>query len=133
MAATLPSACHQSSEYHNDGYAVQRSRRQWNIQDGPRGVIRRMRSQLAEEGDPDSQMALASALLQETDDDGECARQAVYWLTKASLQGHVKATELLQQCLDTAVGISEHNYHVVSMVQVSVNITTMSCLWCRYQ
>ncbi|XP_018017164.1 wolframin-like isoform X1 [Hyalella azteca] len=113
MAATLPSACHQSSEYHNDGYAVQRSRRQWNIQDGPRGVIRRMRSQLAEEGDPDSQMALASALLQETDDDGECARQAVYWLTKASLQGHVKATELLQQCLDTAVGISEHNYHEV--------------------
>ncbi|KAF2358511.1 Wolframin family, partial [Trinorchestia longiramus] len=116
MAATLPTSGHRSSDNTSDftqeRSTIQRSRRQWNIQEGPRGVLRRMRSQLAEEGDPDSQVVLAKSLLS-SDEDVECSRQAVYWLTKASLQGHCGATELLQECLRTATGISEHNYHEV--------------------
>lgn len=37
-------------------------------------------------------------------------RLAVYWLIKASEQGNTEATSLLQICLQTGKGITEHNY-----------------------
>lgn len=40
----------------------------------------------------------------------ENARLAVYWLIKASEQGNTEATSLLQTCLQTGKGITEHNY-----------------------
>lgn len=35
----------------------------------------------------------------------------VYWLTKASEQGNIEATEILQKCLETGHGITDHNYY----------------------
>ncbi len=108
--------------------------------DGPRSSLHRLRSQLAEEGDLGSQVALAKQLIgeveelrrlcdssslgspsQNDDDRGpshapelesskETAELGVYWLLRASEQGHVEATELLQRCLDSGLGITQHNY-----------------------
>lgn len=40
----------------------------------------------------------------------ENARLAVYWLIKSSEQGNTEATSLLETCLRTGQGITEHNY-----------------------
>lgn len=148
---------------------------------GPRGLLRRMRSQLAEDGCPDSQLVMGRTLLEQlgqgeamhgvqiregcwrgvdgvwligagdvlmrvagwgsskglrerehwwkanisnnsnqtvacislaihTDGDGgggdeeEDGRLAVFWLTRASLQGSAEATHLLEQCLNNNIG-----------------------------
>ncbi|XP_076028754.1 wolframin ER transmembrane glycoprotein wfs1 [Oratosquilla oratoria] len=91
------------------------SRRRWSVQDGPKGLLRRMRSQLAEDGCPESQRVLAKVLLDQYAENGEeeTARQAVFWFTQASLQGDSEATDILQQCLEDNIGISQHNFHDV--------------------
>lgn len=43
-------------------------------------------------------------------DQRENARLGVYWLIKASEQGNTEATALLEKCLLTGRGITEHNY-----------------------
>ncbi|GLV44373.1 uncharacterized protein CBL_10177 [Carabus blaptoides fortunei] len=89
-------------------------RKQWTLHDGPRGSLRRLRSQLASDGCPESQVVLAKQLLEEECeleiDKKENARLGVYWLIKASEQGNSEATELLNKCLITGRGITEHNY-----------------------
>ncbi|XP_067000241.1 wolframin [Anabrus simplex] len=89
-------------------------RKQWTLHDGPRGSLRRLRSQLAEDGCPESQVVLAKQLLEERceldADKEENARLGVYWLIRASEQGNTEATEILKQCLETGQGITEHNY-----------------------
>ncbi|XP_068235215.1 wolframin isoform X1 [Palaemon carinicauda] len=91
------------------------SRRQWSVQGGPRGLLRRMRSQLAEDGCPESQLVMGRTLLQQLGDESEeeDARLAVFWLNQSSLQGNREATELLQDCLDKNIGICEHNYREI--------------------
>lgn len=37
----------------------------------------------------------------------------VYWLTKASEQGNLEATDILRKCLASGRGITEHNYYDV--------------------
>ncbi|KAK7071217.1 hypothetical protein SK128_001674 [Halocaridina rubra] len=90
------------------------SRRQWSVQGGPRGLLQRMRSQLAEDGCPESQLVMGRTLLQQLDSNQETAdedaRLAVFWLTQASLQGNKEATELLENCLNNNIGICDHNY-----------------------
>ncbi|XP_045592864.1 wolframin [Procambarus clarkii] len=114
MAATLPS---DTPLQEADSTSKKTSRRQWSVQGGPRGLLRRMRSQLAEDGCPESQLVMGKTLLeqqgQENEADEEGARLAVFWLTQASLQGNSEATQLLQNCLDNNIGICEHNYHEV--------------------
>lgn len=99
---------------------------------GPKSSLKRLRSQLASDGCPESQVVLAKQLLEE-----ECgkrwlqygfsvllllfiaeydiqkkenAKLGVYWLIKASEQGNIEATDLLKECLQTGKGITEHNY-----------------------
>ncbi|XP_011138698.1 wolframin isoform X2 [Harpegnathos saltator] len=84
-----------------------------SILDGPKSSLRRLRSQLAEDGCPESQVVLAKQLLEERCDDidkEENAKLGVYWLTKASEQGNLEATDILRKCLATGRGITEHNY-----------------------
>ncbi|XP_075223686.1 wolframin ER transmembrane glycoprotein wfs1 isoform X2 [Lycorma delicatula] len=85
-------------------------RKQWTLYSSRRNA----RSQLAEDGCPESQVVLAKQLLDEkTDleiDQEENARLGVYWLMKASEQGHEEATTILRHCLETGQGITEHNY-----------------------
>ncbi|XP_014487408.1 PREDICTED: wolframin isoform X2 [Dinoponera quadriceps] len=85
--------------------------------DGPRSSLRRLRSQLAEDGCPESQVVLAKQLLEERCehdiDKEENAKLGVYWLTKASEQGNLEATDILRKCLATGRGITEHNYYDV--------------------
>ncbi|XP_043265521.1 wolframin [Colletes gigas] len=89
-------------------------RKQWTLHDGPGGFLRRLRSQLAEDGCPESQVVLAKQLLEERCDldvdKEENAKLGVYWLTKASEQGNLEATDILRKCLATGRGITEHNY-----------------------
>ncbi|XP_034948653.1 wolframin [Chelonus insularis] len=90
-------------------------RKQWFVHDGPRGSLRGLRSQLAEDGCAESQVVLAKRLLEERCelevDTEENAKLGVYWLTKASEQGNLEATDILRQCLKTGHGITEHNYY----------------------
>ncbi|XP_017892597.1 wolframin [Ceratina calcarata] len=92
-------------------------RKQWTLHEGPRGSLRRLRSQLAEDGCPESQVVLAKRLLEERCDldvdKEENAKLGVYWLTKASEQGNLEATDILRKCLATGRGITEHNYYDV--------------------
>ncbi|XP_015585382.1 wolframin isoform X2 [Cephus cinctus] len=92
-------------------------RRQWTLHDGPRGSLRRLRSQLAEDGCPESQVVLGKHLLEERCeldvDKEENAKLGVYWLTKASEQGNLEATDILRKCLASGRGITEHNYYDV--------------------
>ncbi|XP_076295435.1 wolframin ER transmembrane glycoprotein wfs1 isoform X2 [Lasioglossum baleicum] len=90
-------------------------RKQWTLHDGPRGSLRRLRSQLAEDGCPESQVVLAKQLLEERCDvdKEENAKLGVYWLTKASEQGNLEATDILRKCLASGRGITEHNYYDV--------------------
>ncbi|XP_001602833.2 wolframin isoform X1 [Nasonia vitripennis] len=92
-------------------------RRQWTLHDGPKGSLRRLRSQLAEDGCPESQVVLAKQLLDECCeldvDKEENAKLGVYWLTKASEQGNLEATDILHKCLASGRGITEHNYYDV--------------------
>lgn len=46
-------------------------------------------------------------------DKEENAKLAVYWLTKASEQGNMEATDILRKCLATGRGITEYNYYDV--------------------
>ncbi|GLH03547.1 Wolframin [Gryllus bimaculatus] len=93
---------------------IRTGRKQWTLHDGPRGSLRRLRSQLAEDGCPESQVVYAKQLLEEKceedEDKEENARLGVYWLTKASEQGNLEATAILKQCLETGQGITEHNF-----------------------
>ncbi|EZA52583.1 Wolframin [Ooceraea biroi] len=84
---------------------------------GPKGSLRRLRSRLAEDGCPESQVILAKQLLEERCeldiDKEENAKLGVYWLTKASEQGNLEATDILRKCLATGRGITKHNYYDV--------------------
>ncbi|XP_037071665.1 wolframin-like [Pollicipes pollicipes] len=104
MAGTVP-----------DGEASGRrgSRKQWTLHDGPQGSLRRLRSNLAEDGCEESQLVLAKQLLDAPAAPSEATQnyvQAVYWLTKASEQGNAEATELLRECFDRGRGITDQNY-----------------------
>lgn len=46
-------------------------------------------------------------------DQEENASLGVYWLIKASSQGHKEATELLKQCLETGKGILYSLYSLI--------------------
>lgn len=46
-------------------------------------------------------------------DKEENAKLGVYWLTKASEQGNLEATDILRKCLATGRGITQHNYYDV--------------------
>ncbi|KAF4533150.1 hypothetical protein B566_EDAN001692 [Ephemera danica] len=88
-------------------------RKQWTLHDGPRSSLRLLQGQLAEDGCPEAQVALAKQLLEETaavEEKEENARLAVYWLIKASEQGHLDATDILKHCLEIGQGITEHNF-----------------------
>lgn len=55
-------------------------------------------------------------------DNEENARMGVFWLMQASEQGCQEATEMLQTCLDSEEGITEHNYmDVKSCLNTSLN------------
>lgn len=43
--------------------------------------------------------------IEDEKDQEENASLGVYWLIKASSQGHKEATELLKECLDTGKGL----------------------------
>jgi len=90
-------------------------RKQWTLlSNQTQNRYNRFGSFLAEDGWPDSQVDLAKQLLNENCEDEkdqeENASLGVYWLIKASSQGHKEATELLKKCLDTGKGITEHNW-----------------------
>ncbi|CAG9760957.1 unnamed protein product [Ceutorhynchus assimilis] len=89
-------------------------RKQWSINEAQRSSLKRLRSQLASDGCPESQVILAKQLLDHESEfkseQKENARLGVYWLLKSSDQGNLEATELLKSCLKTGKGISEHNY-----------------------
>ncbi|CAL4088397.1 unnamed protein product, partial [Meganyctiphanes norvegica] len=123
MAGTLPTDSTSDMPNGMTGSEPQRknSRKQWSaVQGGPRGLLRRMRSQLAEEGCPESQLVMARALLEQGESSDEVSeedcRLGVYWLTQAALQGNTEANQLLQECLDNSIGICEHNYQEVVQV-----------------
>lgn len=55
-------------------------------------------------------------------DKEENARLGVFWLMQASEQGSQEATEMLQGCLDSAEGITEHNYlDVKTCLSITLN------------
>lgn len=89
-------------------------RKQWSLHGAQKSSLKRLRSQLASDGCPESQVVLAKQLLDEEceykSEQKENARLGVYWLIKASEQGNLEATALLKTCLQTGKGISEHNY-----------------------
>ncbi|XP_018576017.1 wolframin [Anoplophora glabripennis] len=89
-------------------------RKQWTLHAGSKSSLKRLRSQLASDGCPESQVVLAKQLLDEPcefeSEKKENARLGVYWLIKASEQGNTEATNLLKTCLETGKGITEHNY-----------------------
>ncbi|XP_050429625.1 wolframin [Adelges cooleyi] len=89
-------------------------RKQWTLLNRTQNRYNRFGSYLAEDGWPDSQVDLAKQLLNENCEDEkdqeENASLGVYWLIKASSQGHTEATELLKECLETGKGINEHNW-----------------------
>lgn len=97
-------------------------RKQWRILREPIENIQSLG--LAEDGCPESQVILAKHLLEQNCDDRvnqeEKARLGVYWLIKASEKGHQEATKMLQECLETGRGISEHN---VDDVRTCLNMT----------
>ncbi|XP_014242098.1 wolframin isoform X2 [Cimex lectularius] len=68
---------------------------------------------LAEDGCPDSQAILGKQLLEgkleDSVDQEQNDRLGVYWLVKASEQGHKEATKILETCLKTGKGITKHN------------------------
>ncbi|KAJ8972742.1 hypothetical protein NQ317_013795, partial [Molorchus minor] len=80
----------------------------------PKNSLRSLRSQLASDGCPESQVVLAKQLLDEQCEfestKKENASLGVYWLIKASKQANIEATSLLKTCLETGKGITEHNY-----------------------
>lgn len=101
---------------------VVQSRRQWQIQDGPRGTLRKLRKQLAEDGCVESQVVIAKRLLVESVDTNipgtdwrSDTTQAVRWLTKASEYGNSEAADLLDRCLKSETGITEQNRGEVKM------------------
>ncbi|KAF6209345.1 hypothetical protein GE061_015092 [Apolygus lucorum] len=88
-------------------------RKQWKLYTGSHSP-NRITSILAEDGCPDSQVGLAKQLLEEGayDDDVDQEqndRLGVYWLIKASEQGHIEATNMLRKCLETGTGINDLN------------------------
>ncbi|KAK3856172.1 hypothetical protein Pcinc_037481, partial [Petrolisthes cinctipes] len=120
MAATLPT---DPNSQQQESTTKKIPRKQWSsTQGGPRGLLRRMRSQLAEDGCPESQLVMGRTLLDQLEQEGkdgegesedELGRLAVYWLTQSSLQGNQEATHLLTQCINNNIGICEYNYHEV--------------------
>ncbi|XP_076266429.1 wolframin ER transmembrane glycoprotein wfs1 [Rhynchophorus ferrugineus] len=88
-------------------------RKQWSLHGAQRISLKGLRSQLAADGCPESQVVLAKLLFEECEfksDQKENAKQGVYWLIKASEQGNLEATDLLKKCLETGRGINEHNF-----------------------
>lgn len=94
--------------------SVKSSRKQWTLHNGIKGPIKSFCTEVAEDGFPDAQVVLAKELLyKNTDQDADAeenARLGVYWLIKASEQGHVEATSILRHCLETGRGMTEHNF-----------------------
>ncbi|KAF5274009.1 hypothetical protein FQA39_LY01124 [Lamprigera yunnana] len=92
--------------------------------DGPRGSLKRLRNQLANDGCPESQVVLAKQLLEEEcdleSDKLENDRLGVYWLMKSAEQGNTEATELLKTCFLKGKGITEQNFMDVKSV---INMT----------
>ncbi|XP_065222857.1 wolframin [Planococcus citri] len=88
-------------------------RKKWTLFRGSRGLFQRVGTEMAEDGCPDAQFKLAKDLIEKPCDspaeEKENATEGVYWLLRASEQGHVEATELLKQCLEEGKGITEHN------------------------
>lgn len=104
----------------------------YNFSGGPKSTLKLLRNQLASDGCPESQVVLAKQLFEQDcgmsfqmfrlcrkrihcvsafeSEKKENNRLAVYWLIKASEQGNTEATSLLQVCLQTGQGITEHNY-----------------------
>uniref|UniRef100_A0A1B6GZ70 Wolframin n=1 Tax=Cuerna arida TaxID=1464854 RepID=A0A1B6GZ70_9HEMI len=89
-------------------------RKQWTVYNGGKGIKRLGSPLMDDDWCPDSQVVLAKKLLDEKCDldidQEENARLGVYWLIKASEQGHQEATDLLSHCLQTGQGICEQNY-----------------------
>ncbi|XP_043246684.1 wolframin-like [Amphibalanus amphitrite] len=104
MAGTVP----------DGGDSGRRStRKQWTIHEGPQSSLRRLRSNLAEDGCVESQVVMAKQLLDAPAAPSEAKQnyvQAVYYLTKASEQGNVEATDLLRECFEQSRGINDQNY-----------------------
>lgn len=77
--------------------------------------LERTDTELAEDNCAECQFLLANQILRGSSDGhddinvNEENAHAVYWLIKASKQGHVEATEMLKQCLSTGRGINKHN------------------------
>lgn len=64
----------------------------------------------AEDGHPETQFGLARNLLSDEGDEAKTNQErAVYWLIRATSQGHNEAFVLLQDCYKTGKGISEAN------------------------
>ncbi|XP_039286788.1 wolframin-like [Nilaparvata lugens] len=94
--------------------SVKSSRKHWTLYNGIKGPLKSFCSEVAEDDCPDAQVVLAKELLHQTTDQDadaeENARLGVYWLMKASEQGHQEATTILRHCLETGQGMSEHNF-----------------------
>lgn len=74
-------------------------------------VQSQIKYRFAEEGHPEVQYSLAQNLLNDSEDpdaNGNHA-QAIYWLIRASSQGHDEAYELLTDCYRIGKGINESN------------------------
>ncbi|CAG0885754.1 unnamed protein product [Darwinula stevensoni] len=115
----LPRKCKPIEENEDSlkSQTLQSGRKQWTLQSGPKSSLRRLRSRLAEDGCPESQVILAKQILQEDHENDEfimdardSAEVAIYWLLKAANQGNEEAFSLLEECMKTKSGISHHNY-----------------------
>lgn len=60
-------------------------------------------------------------LVEDDKDQEENATLGVYWLIKASSQGHKEATELLKQCLESGKGLYK-NYLLIKLIYMEVNL-----------
>ncbi|KAK8379379.1 hypothetical protein O3P69_019343 [Scylla paramamosain] len=79
MAATLPvesdASCQQGGR---------KARKQWSVQTGgPKGLLRRMRSQLAEDGCPESQLVMGRTLLDQLSQEGGDGEDGSAWEEEA--------------------------------------------------
>ncbi|XP_049880557.1 wolframin [Pectinophora gossypiella] len=91
-------------------------RKRWNLHDGPQGSLRRLRSQLAEDGCAESQVVLAKQLLEEKceleSDKINNFKQALEWLICATEQAHPEARRMLRRCIRSGV-IDEQSAAIV--------------------
>lgn len=50
----------------------------------------------------------------------ENAREGIYWLVKASEQGHIEATDLLKTCLETGRGYIQRYYELSGLFSCTI-------------